>query len=279
MTEHTKQDFEDFVSQLAEANATLPYFTDFGKVGNNVSKIAMRLNQLNYLIGKEDMGAAVRQLWDENHKVFSVLDILIAVRRSQKKKTINDDGEIVLLESYFTSVDGVLTFLRETGLQKFLQTEQITNLVDYVFGVEVGLDSNARKNRGGDTFADTIGSIFNKQNIRYNREVYSDNFPELEILGLDRKRFDFYLKTKIKSYFIEVNFYNTGGSKPSEITRAYTRLSSEINSVPNCEFVWITDGQGWLKAKNPLEEAYLKIPRLYNLSTLGSFIDDIKKEL
>lgn len=279
MTEHTKQDFEDFVSQLAEANATLPYFTDFGKVGNNVSKIAMRLNQLNYLIGKEDMGAAVRQLWEENHKVFSVLDILIAVRRSQKKKTINDDGEIVLLESYFTSVDGVLTFLRETGLQKFLQTEQITNLVDYVFGVEVGLDSNARKNRGGDTFADTIGSIFNKQNIRYNREVYSDNFPELEILGLDRKRFDFYLKTKIKSYFIEVNFYNTGGSKPSEITRAYARLSSEINSVPNCEFVWITDGQGWLKAKNPLEEAYLKIPRLYNLSTLGSFIDDIKKEL
>lgn len=279
MTEHTKQNFEDFVSQLGETNATLPYFTDFGKVGNNVSKIAMRLNQLNYLIGKEDMGAAVRQLWDENHKVFSVLDILIAVRRSQKKKTINDDGKIVLLESYFTSVDGVLTFLRETGLQKFLQTEQITNLVDYVFGVEVGLDSNARKNRGGDTFADTIGSIFNKQNIRYNREVYSDNFPELEILGLDRKRFDFYLKTKIKSYFIEVNFYNTGGSKPSEITRAYTRLSSEINSVPNCEFVWITDGQGWLKAKNPLEEAYLKIPRLYNLSTLGSFIDDIKKEL
>lgn len=207
------------------------------------------------------------------------MDILIAVRRSQKKKTINDYGEIVLLESYFNSVDVVLTFLKETGLQSFLQSGRVKNLVDYVFGVEVGLDSNARKNRGGDTFADTIASILNKNGIKYQREVYSDNFPELEVLGLDRKRFDFYLKTKSTAYFMEVNFYNTGGSKPSEIARAYALLSSEINSVSNCEFVWITDGQGWLDAKKALGEAFVEVPRLYNLSTISSFIKDIKKEM
>lgn len=279
MITHNKHNFEIFIENLAETNATLPYWTDFVKVEENVSKISMRLNQLNFLIGKKNMDEAVQMLWEENPKVFSVLDILIAVRRSQKKKTINEYGKVVLLESYFASVNGVLSFLKGTGLQTFLQSGKVGNLVDYVFGVEVGLDSNARKNRGGDTFADTIAAIFSKHNINFKREVYSDNFSELDILGIDRKRFDFYIKTNHKSFFIEVNFYNSGGSKPSEISRAYTRLSAEVYSAPNCEFVWITDGQGWLKAKNSLEEAYLKIPRLYNLSTIESLLEDIKGDL
>ena len=84
-----EKNFDLFISQLSETNATLDYFTDFEKVIRNTNKIAIKLNQLNYLIGKEDLRKAIKELYDENPKVFEVLDILLAVRTKDKKKTLN----------------------------------------------------------------------------------------------------------------------------------------------------------------------------------------------
>ena len=272
-----KERFKAFLSQLSETNATLDYFVDFRKVTGNVNKIAIKLNQLNYLIGKDNLEEAINELYEENPKVFEVLDILIAVR-NKKTKTLNNNGEIVSLESYFSSPKGILEYIRKTGLAEVFKNKEITNLVDYVFGIEVGLDTNARKNRGGDNMSKAVSLLFDREGIYYKKEVNSTLFLDIESLGVDVKRFDFVIKTKKKTYLIETNFYNTGGSKLNEVARAYSEVAPKINQYENYEFVWITDGQGWLSAKNKLEEAYNIIPSVYNLTTLSKFVEKVKKE-
>lgn len=270
--------FNTFLSQLSETNATLDYYVDFDKVNANVKKIAIKLNQLNYLIGKANLKTAVNELYEENPKVFEVLDILIAVRAKDKKKAINKKGEFVLIESYFKNSDLIYEYIIETGLGEVFKNKNITNLVDYVFGVEVGLDTNARKNRGGTNMEKIIANIFISNNIDFEEQVSSKNLPELDSLGEDIKRFDFAITTKSKTYLIETNYYNGGGSKLNEVARAYSDLAPKINQYPQYEFIWITDGQGWLSAKNKLEEAFSIIPKVYNLVSIKEFIEIIKSE-
>ena len=272
------EQFKIFLSQLSETNATLDYFTDFKKIKSNVNKIAIKLNQLNYLIGKEDLNKAVYELYEENPKVFEVLDILIAIRKNKRAKTFNNKGEIILLDTYFETPELVLEFIEETGLAEVFKNKDISNLVDYVFGIEVGLDTNARKNRGGDNMSKAVSLIFDKAGVFYKKEVNNTIFPEIISLGADVKRFDFVIKTKKKTYLIETNYYNGGGSKLNETARAYSDVAPKINQYPNYEFVWITDGQGWFSAKNKLEEAFNIIPSLYNLITLEDFIKKIQDE-
>ena len=274
-----KKDFELFLSQLSETNATLDYFVDFEKVKRNTGKIAIKLNQLNYLIGKDDLRKAIKELYEENPKVFEVLDILIAVRTKDKKKTLNGKGEFVLLDDYFTSLQGVIDYIEQTGLAEIFKNKNVTNLVDYVFGVEVGLDTNARKNRGGENMAKAVELKFKGSGIPFRKEVNSTEFVEIKSLGQDLKRFDFVIQTKKKTYLIETNFYNSGGSKLNEVARAYTDIAPKINQYGRFEFVWITDGQGWLFAKNKLGEAYSIIPNVYNLANLDDFIVKVKSGL
>lgn len=89
------KDFQLFLSGLSQTNATLDYFTDFDKVKHHVAKIELKLNQLNYLLGKQDLKKAVFDLYQENPQCFSILEILLAVRQKDKKKTLNIHGEIV----------------------------------------------------------------------------------------------------------------------------------------------------------------------------------------
>ncbi|MBD5364635.1 MAG: restriction endonuclease [Bacteroides sp.] len=269
--------FNDFMKPLKETHFSLKDYVDFPKVAANVETISIKLNQLNYLIGQEDMAKAVERLWEENPKVFSVLDILIAVRTKDKKKAIDENGNIHLVSDYFTSPEQVTKFLNDSGLTEVFQKKQIRNLVDYVFGVEVGLDSNARKNRGGHSMEELVANIFDKHGISYDQEVYYTNFPEIvKALGADNKRFDFVVKSKDKTYLIEANFYTGGGSKLNEVARSYSELAPKINAVPGYEFVWITDGIGWESARNKLEEAFAHIPSVYNLSNINTFIEQIK---
>jgi type II restriction enzyme len=272
------EQFKIFLSQLSETNATLDYFTDFKKIRINVNKISIKLNQLNYLIGKVDLGKAIHELFDENPKVFEVLDILIAVRKNKKAKTFNKDGDIVLLDTYFDSPIFILEYIEETGLGEVFRNKNVTNLVDYVFGIEVGLDTNARKNRGGENMSKAVSLFFDKAKISYKKEVSNTVFPEIISLGADVKRFDFVIKTKKKVYLIETNYYNSGGSKLNETARSYSDVAPKINQYDKFEFVWITDGQGWHSAKNKLEEAFSIIPSMYNLATIELFISKIEQE-
>lgn len=272
------EQFNTFLSQLSETNATLDYFTDFNKIRSNVSRVEMKLNQLNYLIGKENLKEAIDELYEENPRVFEVLDILIAVRKNNNSKILNNQGEIVVLDTYFTSPELILEYIEETGLAEVFKNKDVTNLVDYVFGIEVGLDTNARKNRGGSNMSKAVSQLFDQAGIFYKTEVNNTIFPEIVSLGADVKRFDFVIKTQRKTYFIETNYYNSGGSKLNEVARAYSDVAPKINQYEGYEFVWITDGRGWLSAKNKLEEAYNIIPSVYNLKTLDEFIESVKEE-
>ena len=278
MNAHTREQFEYFMSQLKETNTTLDFYCDFEKINNNVESISIKLNQLNYLIGQDDIDAAIRRLWEENSSVFNILEILIAVRTSDKKKAIMSDGNIKLINTLFDSVEGVIEYIHGTGLDKVFKNKQIKNLVDYVFGVETGLDTNARKNRSGHLMERQVASIFDNAGISYRQEVYSTEYPELAVLGEDKKRFDFVIETNCNKYLIEVNFYSGGGSKLNEVARAYSELSPKINAVDGFKFVWITDGIGWESAKNKLEEAFYTIPDIYNLTNIYEFIEQVKEE-
>jgi type II restriction enzyme len=273
------EQFKVFLSQLSETNATLDYFTDFKKIKSNVNKISIKLNQLNYLIGKENLEEAIEELFDENPKVFEILDILIAVRKNKKAKTFNRNGDIVLLDVYFHDSKSIFEYIEKTGLGDVFRNKDITNLVDYVFGIEVGLDTNARKNRGGENMSKAVSLFFDKAGVYYKKEVSNTAFPEIISLGVDVKRFDFVIRTTKKTYLIEANYYNGGGSKLNETARSYSDVAPKINQYDDYEFVWITDGQGWHSAKNKLEEAFSIIPSLYNLSTLHLFVEKIQNEV
>lgn len=277
MNAHTENEFNIFMSQLKETNQTLGFFCDFEKISQNVSNIEISLNILNYLIGKQNIDEAVNDIWKRDSSAFNVMDILIAVRDDGRKKVIDSLGDCVLLKQLFTSPDRVVEYLNETGLADLFRSNRIKDLVDYVFGIETGLDSNARKNRSGHIMEDTVQAILEETGMTYRKEVYSSDYPALsEVLGEDEKRFDFVVETPNKVYLIEVNFYSGGGSKLNEVARAYSDIAPKINSVDGFEFVWITDGIGWKSAKNKLQEAFYIIPSVYNLTTIHDFLRNIK---
>ena len=271
------KDFNKFMSQLQETNQTLDFFCDFDKIAGNVDDIKLSLCMLNSLIGTTDLRKSVETIWNRDRTAFNVMDILIAVRSEGKKVVLNSAGKCIVLDSLFTTVDGVVEYLEGTGLADIFRQRKIGDLVDYVFGIETGLDSNARKNRSGHVMEGMVASILTKNGIKFRQEVYSTEWPSLQkVLGDDEKRFDFVIQTLKKTYLIEVNFYSGGGSKLNEVARSYSDIAPKINSVPGFEFVWITDGIGWKSAKNKLQEAYSIIPSIYNLTDIVEFIKLVK---
>ena len=277
MAAHTNQQFDIFISQLKETNQTLDFFCDFEKIGRNVDDIKLSLCMLNSLIGTSDLRKSVETIWNRDKTAFSVLPILIAVRDEGSKKVLDSLNNIVDIKIFFGSVDRVIEFLENTGLADLFRNRTIKDLVDYVFGIETGLDTNARKNRSGHIMENTVAQIFKDNNIKYRQEIYSSEWQAItDVLGDDEKRFDFVIETETKTYLIEVNFYSGGGSKLNEVARSYSDIAPKINTVKGFEFVWITDGIGWKSAKNKLQEAYSIIPRVYNLTDIVNFINEIK---
>ena len=271
------KDFNKFMSQLQETNQTLDFFCDFDKIAANVDNIKLSLCMLNSMIGTTDLRRSVETIWNRDRSAFSVMDILIAVRSGGKKVVLNSAGDCIILDKLFTSIDGVMEYLEGTGLADLFRQKKINDLVDYVFGIETGLDSNARKNRSGHVMEGMVASILKKNGIKFRQEVYSTEWPNLQrVLGDDEKRFDFVIQTPKKTYLIEVNFYSGGGSKLNEVARSYSDIAPKINSVPGFEFVWITDGIGWKSAKNKLQEAYSIIPSIYNLTSIKEFLQEVK---
>lgn len=264
--------FEDFLQSLQETNATLSYFVDFQKCISNVSKISAKLHSLNYLLGKENLEEEIKFLYQENPKCFSILNILIATR--DNKLHYNEFANLVDINSYFNDPKDIIRFFKNSNLYEIFTNKNISNLHDYVFGVEVGLDSNARKNRSGTNMEYLIANTFAGCDIKFDEQVSVKSLDNIDI-GIDNKKFDFVVKSKKISYLIECNFYSTGGSKLNETARSYIEISNKVNKNRDYHFVWITDGKGWLSAKNKLQEAYKSV-EIYNLQNLKQFIEKVK---
>ncbi|MDD2391811.1 MAG: type II restriction endonuclease [Bacilli bacterium] len=277
-----KRRFEEIIGSLRDSIATYNYYVDFDKVYRNVSKVEMQLNLLNYLIGKDNIEQEFMKLIVEYPDVIEVIPILLAVREGEIKII---DGEVISysFKKMNREVADYTKLLRESGLVELLEKKKIKNLVDYVTGVEVGLDTNARKNRTGHLMEDIVESYIKKiPNVDYLKEATKNDIKkhfktdELDDLNLDdekktNKRFDFVVKSRTgKLLLIETNFYGGSGSKLNETARSYAKLGKDIKGISGIEFVWITDGKGWRSTQNNLREAYGVIEHLYTLDDLDN---------
>lgn len=279
-----KRKFEDIIESLRDSIATYDYYVDFNKVYANVSKVEMQLNLLNYLIGKDNVENEFLKLLIEYPDVIEVIPILLAIRTGEIKVI---DGELISynFKEMNREPEDYTKLLRESGLVNLFQNKKIKNLVDYVTGVEVGLDTNARKNRTGHLMEDIVESYIQKiDNVDYLKEANINEIKNhfktdvLDHLLIDEdtyanKRFDFVVKNKNDELLlIETNFYRTSGSKLNETARSYAKLGQDLKEIKGVKFVWITDGVGWKSTQNNLREAYAVIEHIYTLDDLDNNI-------
>ena len=275
-----KRNFNEWLSTMKDSIATWKYYTDFEKVYSNVESIKVELHILNSLIGSKNIENEFKQLLVEYPKTLKVIPILLAKREKEIKIT-NAEGEFLFnFNQPNYTIDEYTKFMRETGLFDLLEKHIINNLVDYVTGVEVGMDTNGRKNRTGDAMEDLVESYFVKyglvKGISYFKEMSKSEIEAKFNLNLDcisnqgktEKRFDFVLYVHNHVYACECNFYGSSGTKLNETARSYKNIAMEAKAVKGFTFVWFTDGIGWNTAKHNLEETFDVLDTMYNLSDL-----------
>lgn len=274
---------DNFYKTMTKTTNSLEMFVNFPKIFKNIEENEIHLNTLNFLLNKDNMEQAVKALYKLSPKSFEILDLLIAVSKKNNLIVYKEGDKFLNKQTtdYLKSPTEILYYLEKTGLTKLFQSGKIKNLVDYTFGVEVGLDSNTRKNRTGKIMEKIITKIFSENNLSYETQVKSknihelDNYPDFEKID---KIFDFVVRTKKNTYLIETNFYNSGGSKLNEVCRSYTNINQNISNIEKVEFVWITDGNGWNSTKKGFKEAFSKIKHVYNLNTMKNFINILREE-
>ncbi|MCI5744737.1 MAG: type II restriction endonuclease [Erysipelotrichaceae bacterium] len=275
-----KRNFNEWLSTMRDSIATWRYYTDFEKVYSNVESIKVELNILNSLIGSRNIENEFKQLLKEYPKTLKVVPILLAKREKEIKIT-DAEGEFLFnFNKPNYTIEEYTKFMRETGLFDLLEKHIINNLVDYVTGVEVGMDTNGRKNRTGDAMEDLVESYLVKyglvKGVSYFKEMTKSEIEEKFNLDLNcisnqgktEKRFDFVMYVNNHVYACECNFYGSSGSKLNETSRSYKNLAIESKQVEGFTFVWFTDGVGWNTAKHNLEETFDVLDTIYNLKDL-----------
>ncbi len=290
--------FNDLKDTFKDSIFTWGYFTNFDKVKLNIKSVEVELNILNYLIGKDDIEVEFIKLITEYPKARQALPLLIAVRKDKlndmsiitdMETLIADNKKHIFYEEVNESIKNeLLIFFRESGLKDIFQNKYIKNLVDYCFGVEVGFDTNARKNRTGTLMENIVSNYLNEFCKENKNFIYIEQATQKRILEafnyeitIDKnsRRFDFAMHNKNTNrlYLIEVNYYSGGGSKLKATAGEYQYLNDFVKSQ-NIEFIWITDGKGWLTALNPLEETFKHNDYVINLNMIkNGVLNDICK--
>lgn len=278
------RNFSEWLSKFRSSIANYSYYVDFDKVHRNVDGIKVELNILNSLIGSKDIENDFENLVARYPETLKCIPLLLAVREKEIY-AIDGDGEFTYnFKKLNYSVEQYKVFMCKTGLFDLLEKHIISNLIDYATGVETGLDSNGRKNRGGHLMEDLVESFIVKAGFKkgesYFKEMYIHEITDkwgidlsaISNSGKMEKRFDFVIKTDNMIYGIETNFYASGGSKLNETARSYKQLSQEADTIDGFTFVWFTDGQGWQSARHNLEETFDVMENIYS-------IDDLEKEI
>lgn len=278
-----ERNFTEWLSSFRNSIASYEYYIDFNKVYRNVDSIKIELNILDSLIGSKDIKNDFKTLIKRYPETLKVIPVLLAKRESEIYCQ-DENGGYLYQFNYekcplisANDYEKYSYFMDKTGLFDLLEKHLINNLIDYVTGVETGLDSNGRKNRGGHLMEDLVESYIKKagfaKDVTYFKEMYiheitdkwSIDLSAISNQGKMEKRFDFAIKTKNMIYAIETNFYSSGGSKLNETARSYKTLSLEADTIDGFSFVWFTDGKGWTSARNNLEETFDVMEHIYNI--------------
>lgn len=278
------RDFNNWLSGFRESIADYGYYINFEKVHRNVDNIKVELNILNSLIGSKNIEQDFENLVNKYPEVLKCIPLLLAVRANEIY-AIDSEGEFTYnFKKPNLSVEQYKVFMRKTGLFDLIENHIVNNLVDYATGVETGLDSNGRKNRGGHLMENLVESFIKKSGFvkdeTYFKEMYIHQITEkwnidlsaISNQGKMEKRFDFVVKTPNMIYGIETNFYGSGGSKLNETARSYKTLALETDTIDGFTFVWFTDGKGWTSARHNLEETFDVMEHIYNIKDLENGI-------
>ena len=275
-----KRNFNTWLSNFCDSISDYGYYVDFNKVYQNVDSIKIELNILNSLIYSKNIEQDFKNILERYPEVLKCIPILIAVRLNEIHILDNSINYTYNFKEKIHSIEEYANFMRKIGLFELLENHLINNLVDYVTGIEVGLDSNGRKNRGGHLMEDLVESYIIKagfqRNINYFKEMYIHEITKkwnidlsaISNKGKTEKRFDFVIKTSNMIYGIETNFYSSGGSKLNETARSYKQIAQEVNTINGFTFLWFTDGVGWKTAKNNLEETFDIMEHIYCINDL-----------
>jgi len=279
-----KRNFNEWLKTFTDTIATWKYYTDFEKVYLNVDKIKIELNILNSLIGSANIENEFKKIVAKYPETLKAIPILIAKREKEIKITDVNQNYLFNFRNPNYSIDEYVFFMRETGLFDLLQNHMIHSLVDYVTGVEVGMDTNGRKGRTGDAMEDLVESYiikagfvkgvtyFKELNLSAIEEKWGLDLSNISNTGKSEKRFDFVVITNNSLYAIETNFYNSQGSKPNETARSYKTIALESQNIDGFTFVWFTDGKGWLPSRHNLEETFDVMENIYNINDLKNGI-------
>ena len=283
-----KRNFTEWLSTFRNSIADYGYYIDFEKVHCNVNEIKVELNILNSLIGSHSIEKDFEKLLTRYPETLKCIPVLLAVRANEIAAMDEDGSYVFSFKEMNYSIDDYKMFMRKTGLFDLLENHILGNLVDYVTGVETGLDSNGRKNRGGHLMENVVEKFIRKagfiKNKNYFKEMYIHEITEKWNINLSaisnegrmEKRFDYVVKTKNQIYVIETNFYGSGGSKLNETARSYKQIAQEVATIPGVTFVWFTDGKGWNSARNNLRETFDVLETIYNIQDMEM---DIMKKL
>ena len=284
-----------FLSTLSVTNRTPEYYVNWTKVERETRKFELELNTLNYLIGKEDIYNESLILFTKQPELLKAIPSLIASRDKILDILIIDNQDNMSFEQLnFSKIDTTrivdyVVFAEQSGLLDFLQNKANRSLVDYVYGVEAGLDSNARKNRSGTTMEGIlerhIAKIAQEQGLEWKAQATASFIKSnwnIEVpVDKSERRFDVavYSRERHKVWLIETNYYGGSGSKLKAVAGEFTELSQFVkSSKDDIEFVWVTDGQGWRTARLPLSEAFGHIQNVFNLNMLkNNFLRELLK--
>ncbi len=280
----SKRDFHTWLSNFRYSIADFGYYIDFNKVYNNVESIKIELNILNSLISSKNIEADFENLIKKYPETLKCIPILLAVREYEIFAGENGDVKLYTFNKQINTIEDYKLFMRKTGLFDLLSNHIINNLYDYVTGVETGLDSNGRKNRGGHQMEDLVESYIQKarfkRDVNYFKEMYVSevsrkwniDLSAVSNQGKMEKCWDFVVKTDNCIYLIETNFYGSGGSKLNETARSYKTIATEMKNVKGAKFVWFTDGAGWKSAARNLEETFDVLDDIYSIKDMQNGI-------
>jgi type II restriction enzyme len=284
------RDFNAWLSGFRDSIADYGYYIDFEKVHRNVDNIKVELNILNSLIGSKNIEADFENLMRKYPEVLKCIPLLLAVRANEIYCQDENGGHLFQFNfgkyppNSHAHYERYKYFMRETRLFDLLENHIVNNLVDYATGVETGLDSNGRKNRGGHLMENLVESFIQKAGFvkdeSYFKEMYIHQITDkwgvdlsaISNQGKTEKRFDFVVKTPNMIYGIETNFYGSGGSKLNETARSYKTLALETDTIDGFTFVWFTDGKGWTSARHNLEETFDVMEHVYNINDMENGI-------
>ena len=282
----SNRNFADWLKTFRGSINGYGYYTDFAKVYENAQRMKIEICILNALVGSKTVETDFENIITRYPECLKAIPILLAVRENEIYCQDSEGAVSYRFDRKIQTIEQYKYFMQKTGLFDLLQDHIINNLYDYVTGVEVGLGSNGRKNRGGHQMEDLVEEYLKKAGVEYYKEMYltdierrwNTNLASISAEGTSTKRWDYVVKTNNCIYVIETNFYTSGGSKLNETARRYKMIAEEAKTIPDFKFVWVTDGGGWIKAKHNLEETFNVLDTLYNIADMenGAFTEMLK---